>query len=218
MGVKLLLGTALAGSLQFGPEPGFSGPAYPLDAKALGADLVVELEMPFPSRSLGWRAAVRAARAGRVVRTIYRREGAPMPASAIPRFPFSMASRCWPRKPPVAVIRVLVFLAGGRELAGVETDAGGYSSLNPRYRELVEAVAVASSWTVDSRPDEPRDGPAQALGNPNPYLRFLAARFRARSDPDTAATLQSAPTESSAWPEAGCGSGRSQPAGGGIRP
>jgi len=193
--------------LTVGAGPVLAGASYDLDTKALYAQAIVEVEITVPPKAAGGDAAIRRARKRRVLRTIFRAPDFDSRTKMPPYFPFSLFSRCWGRMEGETKIRVLAFYPE-ETVAGLEEDAGAYSSLNSDYDRVVEAIATVAEWRRTPR----REGSARShlaiiAKTSNPYLRYIGAHFAKEydrsSDPSIEAIIRGAPPSVS-YPVAEC--------------
>ncbi len=205
--LPLVVVAAVASCVSFHGSVALAGPAYSLDWMVFRADVIVEVELELPSKHLGWPAAARAAGSARIARTIYNREGVVLPERFVHLFPFSSASKCWrPTRLKRPVIRSLVFYSPNDDLMGLERNHGGYTSLNPRYTEVVEAIATATAWRSATRPDAGQFSAGEALKRRNAHLRHLAAVFLKSQGVSGVDTEPFKPGQDHpGWPRAECG-------------
>jgi hypothetical protein len=190
-----------------GHAPALAGASYDLDTKALHAQAIVEVEISVLPKSSGWEASNRRAKDRKVLRTIFKTPDFDSPKRIPPYFPFSLSSRCWAGIKAEKRIRVLAFYPE-ETVAGLEEDAGAYTSLNADYDGVVEAIATVAEWRRASKTENSaRSHLAIVMKTPNPYLRFIGAHFAKEyddsSDPGIDAIIKGAPPSVS-YPVAEC--------------
>ena len=120
----------------FVANPLQAGPWYGLETKTIRADVIVEVSLSgkgLPAKPVGFLKG----------RSLI----ASNPFTVDGRWPFSAQSRCWKvvreQKPVYALLFYrLDAKSTGSPIAGVENEAGFYTSLNPYYAELKQAISA----------------------------------------------------------------------------
>jgi hypothetical protein len=160
-----------------------------LHARALGADLVVELEEMLAGKRKPDGGPAHPARVKRALLG----DSAKLEARGRLSIPLDVAPACWKgidRKKP---LKALAFYQRDEPMGGDERDKGGCTSLNPDYPLIVEAVVNVTYWRRMSVAQTDWKHELEAVaGTKNPYLRYLGARFLLKQAPEAGARLAAA--------------------------
>lgn len=191
--VPMLLLLALAPSTR-------AGESLSLHDKLARSALVLEVRLPvsgaipseWPNQHYdpqGWGFPDSLVVAGRAQATVTRVVVGAGGIGALPQpqdfHVFGSASACWWLAHQRGGLRTLVFLErdgdGWKQVLGTEQEWGGYTDLEPRYDQLVEALSTASGWTDERAqgvaPESLWQDQRQALVGDDPYLLLLAREF-----------------------------------------
>ena len=182
------LGVALAAAVALGAaRQSDAGPYYSFSDKALGADVIVELEQA-PRGDKRKRASDPPP--VHVVRVLLGD-----PARIDKRYALSMPlvpSVCFKtRMDPKKPLRVLEFYRDGHPFGGLDHREGGFASINPDYDLIVEAVVNVSYWRRQAATQKDWTHEIDTVASTtNRYFKFLGALFLTKQSPAAAARLE----------------------------
>jgi hypothetical protein len=179
-------GVVLAAALALGAaRQSDAGPYHSFSDRALGADVIVELEQP--SRADKKKAAPQAPPL-RVARVLLG-EPAQIDERALSMPP--VPDFCFKRRDPRKPVRVLEFFKDGHAFGSLDHREGGYTSANPDYDLIVEAVVNVAYWRRQAATQKDWTHEVDAVGSTkNRYLRYLGALFLTKQSPGAAARLE----------------------------
>jgi hypothetical protein len=158
-----------------------AGPMFSLPRKALEADVIVELEQPPAADPRQPRPPARVARVllGDVKK-------ARAPDIRRPKIALNVASACYPPDEATKPRRSLEFTSNG-----LEHRMGAYTSLNPDYDQIVEAVVNVAYWRQQAATQKDWTHEVDAVTrSTNRYFRYLGALFLTKQAPGAAARLE----------------------------
>jgi hypothetical protein len=158
--------------LATGARDALAGPYFTFVGLALDARRIVEVEVTVPpKRDRVWRRG-RPYLPARPLRVVFNRDG-----GQIPPITTEVPTACEEPAHQTGTMRELVFLDYDPQ-RGLEHRRGGFTSLNPDYPKIVEAVSIVSGWRARGAADPTWKREIELVtGTANPYLKFLGAWF-----------------------------------------